>query len=351
MAQLTRELQNHSSVEAEAWGGGQSPEGFPARRIRMIRRDSKLLKPLRWHARYHLEQMSAVLPCVVALRRRRIQIAFCADPSLAWNLKRFQRWHGSKVFFSDGMRLSPRWLQSYDGVHLLAPVYLEEAKAAVRPDRFDRFFAIPYFADTSMFHPGTIEERDALRRALGIPSDHRVALSVGPVGTESSKRLDHVAQELAASGNDRWTLLSAGADETGAAQVRARCEAALGHRIRFLGSQPRESLKDIFLASDIYALGALAEPFSIAIIEAMACGLPVIHHRFPVTEWITGAAGIAVDMSRPGHAAEALARFAGGDDPAGRRRAAALQLTASRYAPPIVTEQLIGQFRAALQKP
>jgi glycosyltransferase involved in cell wall biosynthesis len=317
----------------------------------MIQRDSSLLTALQWHTRYHLEQMSAVLPCVVALRRRRIQIAFCADPSLAWNLKRFRRWHGSKVFFSDGMRLSPRWLQSYDGIHLLAPVYLEEAKAAVHPERFDRFFSIPYFADTSLFHPGTTEERDALRRALGIPYDHRVALSVGPVGTESSKRLDHVAQELAASGTDRWTLLSAGADETGAAQVRARCEAALGHRIRFLGSQPREKLKDLFLASDIYALGALAEPFSIAIIEAMACGLPVIHHRFPVTEWITGGAGIAVDMSEPGNAAEAFARFAGGDDPEGRRRATALELTASRYAPRIVTEQLVAQFRAALLKP
>lgn len=351
MAQLTRELQKHPSVEAEAWGNCCPAQGFPTRRIPMLRRDSKVLAPLRWHTRYHLEQMSAVLPCVLALRRRRVQIAFCADPSLAWNLKRFQRWHGSKVFFSDGMRLSPGWLQAYDGIHLLAPVYLEEARAAVRPDRFERFFAIPYFADTSMFHPGSTEERGALRRALGIPSDHRVALSVGPVGTESSKRLDHVAQELGASGNDRWTLLSAGADETGAAQVRARCEAALGHRIRFLGSQPREKLKDLFLASDLYALGALAEPFSIAIIEALACGLPVIHHRFPVTEWITGAAGIAVDMSRPGDAAEAFARFSGDDDPGGRRRAAALELTASRYAPPIVTGQLIGQFRAALLKP
>ncbi len=350
MAQLTKELQAHPSVEAEAWGSCRSPHPFPTRRIRMIQRDSSFLTPLRWHNRYHLEQMSAVLPCVLALRRRRVQIAFCADPSLAWNLKRFQRWHSSKVVFSDGMRLSPRWLQSYDGIHLLAPVYLEEAKALVRAERFNRFFAIPYFADTSLFSPGTAEVRDALRRALGIPSDHRVALSVGPVGTESSKRLDHVARELAASGSDRWTLLSAGADEPGAAQVRAGCEAALDHRIRFLGSQPREKLRDLFLASDIYALGALAEPFSIAIIEALACGLPVIHHRFPVTEWITGKAGIAVDMSRPGDAAEAFGRFARGDDPEGRRPAAALELAANRYAPPIVTGQLIGQFRAALQK-
>jgi glycosyltransferase involved in cell wall biosynthesis len=245
----------------------------------------------------------------------------------------------------------PRWLQSYDGVHVLAPVYLEEARAVVRPERFDRFFAIPYFADTSLFRPGTAEERDGVRQALGIPCHHRVALSVGPVGTESSKRLDHLAQELAASGTDRWTLLSVGADETGSAPVRARCEAALGHGMRFLGSQPRERLKELFLAADIYALGALAEPFSIAIIEALACGLPVIHHRFAVTEWITGGAGIAVDMSRPGEAAAAFARFAGGDDPEGRRRTAALDLTASRYAPPIVTAQLVAQFRAARQKP
>jgi glycosyltransferase involved in cell wall biosynthesis len=115
--------------------------------------------------------------------------------------------------------------------------------------------------------------------------------------------------------------------------------------------QPREKLRDLFLSADIYAIGALAEPFSIAIIEALACGLPVIHHRFPVTEWITGKAGIAVDMSRPGAAAEALVRFSLGDDPEGRRRAAALELTSGRYAPRIVAAQLIDQFRAALQKP
>lgn len=351
MAQLTKELQNHPSVNAEAWGSCRAPLPFPTRRIPMLQRDSGVLTPLRWHTRYHLEQMSAVLPCVLMLRRRKIQIAFCADPGLAWNLKRFQRWHGSKVFFSDGMRLSPRWLQSYDGIHLLAPAYLDEAKAVVRPERLNRFFAIPYFADTSLFRPGTAEERQTIRRVLGIHSDHLVALSVGPVGTESSKRLDHVAQELAACGTDRWTLLSAGADETGSAEVRTRCEAALGDRIRFLGSQPRERLKELFLAADIYALGALAEPFSIAIIEAMACGLPVIHHRFPVTEWITGGAGIPVDMTRPGDAARAFARFAAGDDLEGRRREAALELIASRYAPPIVTAQLIARFQAALQKP
>lgn len=351
MAQLTRELQNHPQVDAEAWGNCRSSQPFPSRRIRMIPRDSSLLKPLRWHTRYHLEQMSAVLPSVLALRRRQVEIAFCADPSLGWNLKRFQRWHGSKVIFSDGVRLSPGWLQSYDGIHLLTPTYLEEARLAVSPERFDRFFAIPYFVDTSIFRPGSEAERQVLRRTLGIPSDHRVVLSVGPVGTESSKRLDHLAQEVAATGDERWTLLSVGADETGASHVRSRCEIALGQRMRFLGSQPREKLRDLFLSSDIYALGALAEPFSIAIIEALACGLPVIHHRFRVTEWITGKAGIAVDMSRPGAAAEALARFALGDDPEGRRRAAALELAQGRYAPKIVAAQLIDQFRAALQKP
>lgn len=349
MGQLALHLGSQPDVRAEAWGGGlTSLPACPSRRIRLIHRDSVVLRGVPWHYRYHVEQMSAVIPVAWALRRRRVQIAFSADPSLAWNLKRLRKWHGAKVVFSDGMRLSPRWLQDYDGVHLLAPHYLKEARPLVRPERIDRFFVVPYFVDTQLFRPAPPELRAKVRARLGAVADTRVALTVGPVGTDSSKRLDHIAAELARTGDPRWLLLSVGGNEAGADAVRRRSLEALGDRVRFLGSLPREALPEIYQAADVYTLGALAEPFSIAILEALATGLPVIHHRYPVTEWITGDAGRAVDMTVDTAAAEAFQQFSLATEAGRTASAAALRLTAIRYTPEVVGRQLIRQFRALL---
>lgn len=348
MDQLAPRLDSLPGFEAHAWGGG--PPATPRhRQIPLVHRDSPLLRFLRWHYRYHSEQLSAVLPTAWMLRRARIRIAFCADPTLALNLKRFQRWHRAQVMFSDGMRLNPAWLQDYDGIHLLAPAYLEEAAKVVRPERLDRFFVVPYFVDTSRFHPPTPAQRLAARAEIGIPPDARVALAVGPVGTESSKRLDHIASELARARHSQWTLLAVGADEPGSATVRKACTEALGDRIRFLGSRSRDWLPRAFHAADLYALGALAEPFSIAILEALASGLPVLHHRFPVTSWITSDAGIAVDMEAAGAAAAALDSLE--EDRLLRHRNAALELTAERYAPEVVTAALAGHFQRLQGRP
>lgn len=349
MGQLALHLQSQPEVQSEAWGGGRTfPQSCPSHRIRLIHRDSVVLRGVPWHYRYHVEQMSAVVPIAWALRRRRMHIAFCADPSLAWNVKRLRRWHGAKVIFSDGMRLSPRWLQDYDGVHLLAPYYLEEARPLVRPERFDRFFAVPYFVDTRFFHPALPEARARIRARLGATTETRMALTVGPVGTDSSKRLDHIAQELARTGDLRWRLLSVGGDEAGADAVRQRCVEALGDRVHFLGSLPRESLPEIYQASDVYTLGALAEPFSIAILEALATGLPVIHHHYPVTQWITGDAGRAVDMTVTGAAAEVFQQFSLATEAGRTAGEAALRLTGIRYTPEVVVRQLIQHFHRLL---
>lgn len=349
MGQLALHLQARPGVHGEAWGGGRAfPQSCPSRRIPLIQRDSVALRGVPWHYRYHVEQMSAVIPIAWALRRRRMQIAFCADPSLAWNIKRLRRWHGAKVIFSDGMRLSPRWLQEYDGIHLLAPDYLEEAQPQVRPERFDRFFAVPYFVDTQLFHPASPEARARTRTRLGASAGDRVALTVGPVGTDSSKRLDHIAQELARTGDPRWHLWSVGGDENGADMVRRRCQEALGDRVHFLGSLPRETLPEIYQAADVYTLGALAEPFSIAILEALATGLPVVHHHYPVTEWITGDAGRSVDMTVAGAAAEAFQHFSLANETGRTAGEAALRLTGLRYTPEVVVGQLIQQFHRLL---
>lgn len=341
------ELARHlvGQMDVELWGAARL-DGWPCPTARLpsISRLSPVLKPINWGHRYHVEQMSVVLPAVLRLRRRRVDLAFCGDPSLAWNLKRFRRFHGAKVVFSDGMRLSTRWLQDYDGIHLLAPRYLEEAAATVRPERLSRFFVVPYFVEVDRFRPASAAERRAARAELRIPDDALVAMTVGPVGRVSGKRLDHVVAEVAGAGTG-WHLVSAGGDEDGADAVRDEARRVLGNRVHFLGAIPRNRLESVYRAADCYTLGALAEPFSIAILEALASGLPVVHHPDPITCWVSGEGGMAVSMEEPGAAAAAFRRLA--VEPGLRRQLgeAGRGLVVRRNDPAVVTAALADRFR------
>lgn len=305
MVELARHLP--ATVDVELLTGGPLPEvPRPGRRAWSLNRDARLLRGRPWAKRYLWEQLSMLPACILALRRSRRTIAYCGDPALTWHLKRFQRLHGAAVVFMNGMRLSPGWARHLDGVHLLADPYLDHARLEV-PGFADRFFAVPHFADTAKFRPATTEQRRAARAEFGLPPEPLVVATLGPVGTVSGKRLDWLAAEI--GGCPDAVLVHGGGEEDGAGETRAKVTAALGSRARLLGSLNRERVVRLFQAADAYSLGSLAEPFSIAILEAMASGLPVVHHHDSVMCWQTGAGGVPVDMEQAGAAGGAFRRL------------------------------------------
>lgn len=336
MAELARHLA--AGVAAELWTGGPCPEApRQTRRIRSLNRDHGLIRRFPWSRRYVWEQLSMLPGLILALRRHRMTVAYLGDPVAAWHLKRFQRLHGAAVVFMNGMRLAPGWARHLDGVHLLADPYLEQARREV-PEFADRFFAVPHFADTGRFQPASPGQKAAARAEFGLPEDALVITTLGPIGTVSGKRLDFLAAEISACPGAM--LVHGGGREDGAAEVLARVEAALGGRVRLLGSLDRTRVVSLFQAADAYSLGSLAEPFSIAILEAMAAGLPVVHHRDTVMCWQTGSGGLAVDMQAPGSAAAVFARLR--QEP-GFARQVGLQSRAeaeARYTPPRICGQL-----------
>jgi glycosyltransferase involved in cell wall biosynthesis len=347
-----KELAEHlpAAVDAELWTGGPCPAvPRPARRVRSLHRDHPWIRSRPWSRRYVWEQWSMLPGVILALRRRRRTLAYAGDPVLVWHLKRFQRLHGAAVVFMNGMRLSPQWGRHLDGVHLLADPYLDEARRAVPPADADRFFAVPHFADTARFRPATAAERAAARTELGLPPEAFVVLSLGPVGTVSGKRLEHLAAEVAAC--PEAVLLHGGGEEDGAAGVRARVTEALGARARLLGPFPRARIEVLFRAADVYSLGSLAEPFSIAILEALASGLPVVHHRDAVMAWQTGAGGVPVALDRPAEAGAALRRLARDRAELQARSAAARAEAERRYGPAQICAHLVAALEQVRVRP
>jgi glycosyltransferase involved in cell wall biosynthesis len=118
--------------------------------------------------------------------------------------------------------------------------------------------------------------------------------------------------------------------------------------VTFLGPVPRGRMPDLYRAADVYSLGSLAEPFSIAILEALASGLPVVHHHDPTMVWQTGGGGVPVQMDIPGRAADALGRLRADPAARGRASAAARELALARYDPAAVAQDLARELGRVL---
>jgi glycosyltransferase involved in cell wall biosynthesis len=328
-------------LEVEVWGGAkmQAPPRIYTRNLRGLSRANRWIRGFSWHRRYTWEQLSLLPQTLLLLRSRKIDLVYCGDPVLSWHLKQFRRFHRAKVVFMNGMRLSPGWSKDFDGVHLLAPAYLESARRDLNGSVTANLFAVPHFVDVTRFTPASREQRAWARREFALGETDFIVLTTGPVGTVSNKRLAFLAQEVAAAG-DGVVLVSAGDDEDGAGDVRSQCIRALGKRMRLLGPVHRSKMPELYRAADVYSLGALAEPFSISILEALASGLPIVHHSDQVTTWVAGDGGIPVSMTTHGEAGRMFSRLKHDEEWRNALRKSARDLAEMRYSPSIVCADL-----------
>ncbi|MER5323422.1 glycosyltransferase [Streptosporangium roseum] len=127
--------------------------------------------------------------------------------------------------------------------------------------------------DLSRFRPHT-GSRAGAREAFGLP-DRDTVLFVGRLDEE--KRLDELVRALPyiLNGTDAQLAL-AGTGGQRAALERLAARIGVGHRVFFLGFVPDEALPRVYAAADVFAMPGVAELQSIATLEAMATGLPVV---------------------------------------------------------------------------
>lgn len=343
MLELAR-LLPRDRVDVLLWSGGplaERPLGHSC--LHALSRDAALIRSASWHRRYIWEQWSVLPTTILRLRAQKVDIAYCGDPVLSWHLNRFRRLHGATVVFMNGMRLSPNWARPFGGVHLLAQPYLEQARKEIGVEAAQNFFSVPHFADVNTFRPPNAAEKAAARAQWKLAPDDQVVLTIGPLGNVSGKRLEWLAQELQPLA-PRIKLVHAGVEEDGANEVRQQVSHALGERVRFCGRVDRAKMPQLYQAADVYSLGSLAEPFSIAILEAMASGLPVVHHADPVMSWQTGGGGVPVSMTERGQAGHAISRLANDASYTQAVSQAARHLAETRYHPETVCRDLINAW-------
>jgi len=135
----------------------------------------------------------------------------------------------------------------------------------------DKLQVIHNGVDLEYFHPGLREEhRQRVRAELGIPPAAAAVLFVGS-GFER-KGLFPLLQAVAAMVETH--LVVVGKDRKLAQAKTMAQKLGLMDRVHFLGGQP--DVRPYYGAADVFALPTLYDPFPNAVLEALACGLPVL---------------------------------------------------------------------------
>ena len=117
------------------------------------------------------------------------------------------------------------------------------------------------------------EPRDAARQKLGLPGTARFILSVGHL---IERKGHYVAIDaLPLLPGDVCLLIAGGGPDRAALQRQAE-QLGVADRVRFVGVVPQTELKWWYSAADALALCSSREGWANVLLEAMACGTPVI---------------------------------------------------------------------------
>ena len=174
---------------------------------------------------------------------------------------------------------------------------------AVRDD-LARFYAVPP-GDVDVlpngfsraeFNPGDRwRDRDEMRRRLDLPAKATVIVFVA--NETERKGLPQLLRAVARLGDPTLYVLAVGHFEPGPA-ARLAASLGLGGRVRFPGGDAR--VAPYYAAADVFALPTQYEAWGLVIVEALACGLPVLTSRLAgAAEVVTeGANGELLDDPR-----------------------------------------------------
>jgi glycosyltransferase involved in cell wall biosynthesis len=125
--------------------------------------------------------------------------------------------------------------------------------------------------DRSIFYP---KDRAESRRKLGLSPGSRIIIAVGAL--VALKGFDHLIDAIALLSDKQAKLFVIGeGPERVALEARiAKCK--LADRVFLVGSRPQTELADWYSAADLFCLASSREGCPNVVIEAMACGTPVV---------------------------------------------------------------------------
>ncbi len=178
----------------------------------------------------------------------------------------------------------------------------------------DRIRVVPCGVDTSLFSPG---DRGQARRELGLAEHGPLATFVGrldPIkGIEVLLRAVALLRQRTSELPAPFLLIVGGESAPGESRrLVDLCEQlGVADLVRFVGPVPHHQLPKYYRAADIAVMPSLYESFGMALLEAMACGIPVIATKVdgPSNVVLDGSSGLLVPPGDALALANALERL------------------------------------------
>jgi glycosyltransferase involved in cell wall biosynthesis len=193
----------------------------------------------------------------------------------------------SRLYLTVMTRLSAR-----RAVRLIAVSKHTAAEAAsllgIGPDRID----VVYHGVDEAFRPLPREDVDAFRTRRGLPD--RFVLYVGTL--EPRKNLLRLVDAYGQIRGEASALVLAGGEGWGVLGLRARvADLGLTGKVVFFGYVADNELPLLYNAASVFAYPSLYEGFGLPVVEALACGTPVLTAGSSSLPEAAGEAAIVVD--------------------------------------------------------
>jgi len=251
------------------------------------------------HAPVYVGPLLAGCPLVVTLH----DLSFIRHPHLLRS--------GSRLYLTLLTRLSAR--RACRVIAVSRHTASEASKLlGVPPGLID----VVYHGVSKEFRPLSTEAIEAFRRRQGLPD--RYVLYVGTL--EPRKNLVRLAEAFARSTAKEWSLVLAGGTGWGCGELVNQIRAlGMGDRVLFPGYVADDDLPFLYNAAEVFAYPSLYEGFGMPVLEAMACGTPVLTSSTSSLPEVAADAAVLVDPGRTDAIAAGLERLCPAPGHAGAR--------------------------------
>jgi glycosyltransferase involved in cell wall biosynthesis len=163
----------------------------------------------------------------------------------------------------------------------------------------ERIHRIANGVDTDRFQPATAAQRLQLRHQLGLPAGPVLVYTGRLVSYKGLPLLLDAWREICSRRPGTLVLVGEGGGDRHNCEAQLNAYAAthgLGERLRFAGAVTQ--VEDWLRAADLFVFPTENEAFGLSLVEAMACGLPVVttgvggigdYAAHAVNAWVIGA--------------------------------------------------------------
>lgn len=288
-------------------GGG--PETETEKAPAFLRRGGAVLKVAPVHrlvgrTPLHSEALTFALGLLPHLQAGDYDVVHVIDPPLAKVLFHLRQALNLRfrLLYTEGCAMPASDYPPADHIHQIAKVTFDQA--------VDHGYApgamtlTPCGINPTRFQASA--ERRTLRRQAGVSDETFVILSVAALN-RGHKRTHHLIDEVAAMDGDILLWMD-GSLDMGDPDLVDYARARLGNRCR-ITHVPSGQVGDLYRLADVMAHAAVFEAFGLALVEAAACGLPVVAHDAAHFRWLLKDAASYIDMEQPGALAGRLSRL------------------------------------------